>query len=135
MDIPVGSSPDDIKIRKHIIGDFYASWIAKHPEKRIWNRSLNDYIYVKNQSINETKGHASGTYESTVAVLNLTEILQNAIVKEVKIRKQKDKNQKAFSKIVIMKHKNVKLTVGFQKSKGEYVQYCITVPGARMHKK
>lgn len=72
MNIPIGSSPEDIKTRKQIIGDFYAGWIAQHPKKSIWNRSLKDYIHVKFHSINETKGHASGTYESTMAVLNNT---------------------------------------------------------------
>ena len=32
-------------------------------------------------------------------------------------------------------YKTTKLTVGQQKNTGEYIQYCITVPGVRMHKK
>jgi len=91
--------------------------------------------YVKFHSLNETRGHASGTYESTRAVLNLTEILEKAVMTCEKPRKQQDNNQKIFSKILIMKYGRVKLTIGFQPSKGHYVQYCITVPGARMHKK
>ena len=134
-DIPRGDSPEDIKFRKQIIGDFYAKWNSEHQDKRVWNKSLNDYIYVKYHSLNETKGHASGTYESTKAVLNLTEIMEKATLIEEKPRKQGDNNQKIFSKIMIMKYGRVKLTVGFQPSKGHYVQYCITVPGERMHKK
>ncbi len=133
--IPQGCAPEDIKVRKKIIGDFYAKWKAEHPDKRVWNESLNDFIYVKFHSLNETRGHASGTYESTMAVLNLTEILNKAEFVEERPKKQEDNNQKKFSKMIIMKYGRVKLTVGFQASKGQYVQYCITVPGERMHKK
>jgi len=133
--IPKGNMPEDIKTRKKIIGDFYAKWIAAHPDKKIWNNDLRAFIHVKYLSINETKGHASGTYQSTKAVFRLTEILEKATLVDEKIRKQEDNNQKAFSKILVMKHQNIKLTIGYQPSKGQYVQYCITIPGVRMHKK
>lgn len=135
MEIPRGSSREDIKARKQIIKDFYAAWIAQHPEKKVWNKSLKAYVYVKFQSINETVGHASGTYESTVAIMRLTEILENAKVEFSKPKKQGDKNKKMFSKILILTHGSIKLTVGKQKNTGEYIQYCITVPGIRMLKK
>ena len=32
MEIPRGNSREDIKARKQIIKDFYATWIAEHPE-------------------------------------------------------------------------------------------------------
>ncbi|MBO4585999.1 MAG: hypothetical protein J5675_05295 [Bacteroidales bacterium] len=135
MEIPNGSTPEDKKARKSIIGNYYTQWFKENPERKIWNDSLQANIHVKNHSINETKGHASGTYESTEAVMHLTDILRNAIVVKEKTIKKKDNNQKIFSKMIILRYKHVKLTVGFQKSKGEYVQYCITVPGARMNKK
>ena len=31
--------------------DFYARWISEHPDKKIWNENLQDYILVKYQSI------------------------------------------------------------------------------------
>ena len=37
MEIPLGNSREDNKARKQIIKDFYASWIAEHPEKKVWN--------------------------------------------------------------------------------------------------
>ncbi|MBP5752871.1 MAG: hypothetical protein J6W60_08450 [Treponema sp.] len=135
MEIPKGASPEEIKTRKKIIGDFYAKWNSENPDKKVWNKSLNAFIHVKFHSVNETKGHASRTYESTEAVLHLTDILKNARITWEKSKKQEDNNQKMFSRIVILRYGKVKLTVGFQKSKGEYVQYCITVPGARKHKK
>ena len=36
---------------------------------------------------------------------------------------------------IILLYGAVKLTIGKQKNTGEYIQYCITVPGSRMHKK
>ncbi len=134
MEIPKGNSREDIKARKQIIKDFYAAWIADHPDKKVWNKSLKAYIHIKFTSINETVGHASGTAESTEAVLNLSTILEKACLISQKQRKQEDNNQKQFSRILILMYGNVKLTVGLQRSTGEYVQYCITVPGSRMHK-
>lgn len=134
MEIPKGNSREDIKARKQFIKDFYAAWIADHPDKKVWNKSLKAYIHIKFTSINETVGHASGTAESTEAVLNLSTILEKACLISHKQRKQEDNNQKQFSRILILMYGNVKLTVGLQRSTGEYVQYCITVPGSRMHK-
>ena len=77
------------KALRQIIKDFYAQWIAAHPEKRVWNKSLKAYIYVKFQSINESLGHAPVSYESTKAVLNLTDLLSMAV--KVKYKKAKTK--------------------------------------------
>ncbi|MCR4909953.1 MAG: hypothetical protein K5909_01570, partial [Bacteroidales bacterium] len=65
MKIPEGNSREEIKTRRQILKDFYANWIAQHPDKKEWNESLKAYIYVKYQSINETAGHASLSKEST----------------------------------------------------------------------
>ena len=37
MEIPQGTSREDNKARKQIIKNFYASWIAANPEKKVWN--------------------------------------------------------------------------------------------------
>ena len=124
--IPQGNTPEDNKARKIIIGDFYASWIADNPDKNVWNHSLQAYIHVKGQSINETKGHASTSYASTKAVFRLTEILEKAVVIKRKEAKNNDKNQKSFDQIIIMSFNGIRLLVGHQTSKDEYVQYCIT---------
>ena len=125
-EIPKGNTREDIKARKQIISDFYAAWCADHPEKRIWNKSLRAYIYVKYQSINETRGQASISYESTKALMDLTEILKNAIVTKRKPTKKNDKNQKAYDQMCFLYHRGIRLIVGYQKSTDEYVQYCIT---------
>ncbi len=124
--IPKGNTTEDIKTRKQIIGDFYAKWNAEHPDKKVWNESLHAYIHIKYQSINETKGHAAISYASTKAVLELTDILEKAVVIKRKESKKNDNNQKSFDQMVIMSHKGKRLLVGHQASKDEYVQYCIT---------
>ena len=125
MEIPLGYSREDNKARKQIIKDFYASWIAKHPEKKVWNNSLGGYIHIKGQSINETAGHASLSFESTQAVFRLTEVLKSATVKETWVPKHGDKNQKPYSEMRLLRWKKCRLIVGYQKTKGEWVQYYI----------
>jgi len=125
MEIPQGNSREDNKARKQIIKDFYASWIAEHPDKKVWNRSLKGYIHIKGQSINETAGHASLSYESTLGVLRLTEVLSKATVNEIWAPKHRDKNQKPYSEMRLLRWNNYRLIVGYQKSKSEWVQYYI----------
>ncbi len=126
MDIPQGNTKEEIKTREKIIKDFYAQWISLNPEKKIFNKSLNADIFVKFISINETYEKAARSYESTLAVLKLTEVLSKA-KKISETPAKNNKNQKSFSKMLIMlAYENIKLTVGLQKSNNQYVQYCIT---------
>lgn len=125
MEIPQGNTREDIKARRQIIKDFYAQWIAAHPEKRVWNKSLKAYIYVKFQSINETAGHAAISYQSTNAVMQLSDVLEKAKLVEKWSPKYNDKNQKPYSKLFLMRWKDCRLIVGLQKSTGVYVQYYI----------
>ena len=126
--IPIGRTKEEIKAREQIIKDFYAQWIAAHPDKKVLNVALGKYICVKFLSINETYEKASRSYESTMAVFRLTEVLQNATLVEELPAKQKTRNQKQFEKLLVMQYENIKLTVGLQRSNQELVQYCITVP-------
>lgn len=75
MEIPQGNSREEVKQRDQIIRDFYAGWIADNPEKKMWNEDLHDYIVVKYLSITETAEKAARRYESTLAVMRLSEIL------------------------------------------------------------
>jgi hypothetical protein len=126
MEIPKGNSREDNKARKQIIKDFYASWIAAHPDKKVWNMDLQAYVHVKFRSINETAGQASKSYESTREVLRLSEILSGAKLVKTVSPKKDDENQKPYSEILIMRHKGATLIVGKQKSTNDYVQYCIS---------
>lgn len=126
MKIPQGNSREEVKLRDQIIKDFYAGWIAENPEKKMWNEDLQDYILVKYLSITETAEKAARQYESTMAVMRLSELLtKSKKVAEVPPKKG-TKNQKPFLKMYIMQLDNIKMTVGLQKSTGDKVQYCIT---------
>ena len=126
MEIPQGNSREVVKLRDQIIKDFYAGWIAENPEKKMWNEDLQDYILVKYLSITETAEKAARQYESTLAVMRLSELLtKSKKVAEVPPKKG-TKNQKPFLKMYIMQLDNIKMTVGLQKSTGDKVQYCIT---------
>ena len=125
MEIPQGNSREEVKLRDQIIKDFYAGWIAENPEKKMWNEDLQDYILVKYLSITETAEKAARQYESTLAVMRLSELLtKSKKVAEVPPKKG-TKNQKPFLKMFIMQLDNIKMTVGLQKSTSDKVQYCI----------
>ena len=128
--IPSGHTRQEIKAREKLIKDFYAQWISEHPDKKVWNRDQGIFIKVKFLSINETCEKAARNYESTLAVFRLNEILEGAVKIGEQPAKRSVENQKQFEKIVIMKYGDVKLTVGFQHSTQDPVQYCITVPTA-----
>lgn len=126
MEIPQGNSREEVKLRDKIIKDFYAGWIAENPEKKMWNEDLQDYILVKYLSITETAEKAARQYESTLAVMRLSELLtKSKKVAEVPPKKN-TRNQKPFLKMYIMQLDKIKMTVGLQKSTGDKVQYCIT---------
>ncbi len=124
--IPQGGTPEENKIRRHIIKDYYAQWMSEHPEKVIWNNSIHAFIHVKNSSVNEILGHASRSPKATEAQFRLNDILSQAIlIKQIPLKKG-NKNQRAFSQMYLLKWKNSRVLVGFQKSKGEYVLYYIS---------
>mgnify|MGYP007069883206 FL=1 len=126
LDIPRDNGRESKKARKQILKDFYARWIADNPDKIVWNHSLRAYIHIKFISINETSGQASISYESTREVFRLSEILSNATLIKEMPPKRDDQNQRPYSKILVMKHRDAMLIVGKQRSTGEYVQYCVS---------
>ena len=130
--IPIGDSREDIKAREKIISDFYHEWYKKNPDKKVFNIHLKDYINVRFISINETIRHASKSYYSTLAVLQLDAILSNAVKygKRMPIKKGV-KNQEIFSYMIEMRFTmpyigTAKLVVGVKKKSKEKIQYCIT---------
>ena len=94
----------------------------------MFNTALGRNICVKFLSIIETYEKAARSYDSTLAVFSLTEILQNAMFVEELPAKRNTRNQKQFEKLLVMRYGNIKLTVGLQRSNQDLVQYCITVP-------
>ena len=125
-EIPKGNTPEDNKIRRKIIKEYYSRWILKNPTKKVWNDSLNAYIHVKGISINEILGHAPRSVEATIAQFHLSEILSDSILVDQWPPKHGDKNQKVFSRMYLLRWRRCRLLVGFQKSKKEYVLYYIS---------
>ena len=108
-----------------------------NPSKSVFNHNLKDYINIRFVSINETIHHASRSFLSTLAVLQIDLILRNAyqIGKPVK-PKLDNKKQEDFSEIIIMECPLIgmgtaKLTVGVKKKSGMKIQYCITAIGIK----
>ena len=132
IEIPIGDSREDIKGREQIISEVYKKWYEKNPSKAVYNESLKDYINVRFLSINETIHHASRSFLSTLAVLQLDLILRNAYqVGKPVAPKPDNKNQVDFSQMLIMECPLAgigiaKLTVGVKKKTGMKIQYCIT---------
>jgi hypothetical protein len=136
--IAIGNTTKDKKQRKQFIVDFYGKWIIANPEKRLYNKSLKAFIEVRFLSLEETAGHASVSYKSTVAVTFLSEVIENAVVQKDKkgqiitdVPKPDIKNQSRFSKLLIMRHEKaefgkIKLTVGELRGSGQKIQYCIS---------
>ena len=127
----MGDSAEDRRKRNRLIRQFYYQWMDRNEERKVFNKSLNEYIHVKYISVNETAGHASLRYLSTLAVLQLDAILPNALLKEVRPINSKTKNQRGFSRMLIMEYSCpaiglVRLTVGQKGTDGTKVQYCIT---------
>ena len=126
MEIPRGDSREDIKARREIIKNFYANWIADHAEKQVWNKSLNAFIHVKNDSINEALGHAPRSVEATLAQMHLSEVLSDAEFVEKGPPKHGNKNQKKFSQMLILRWGNSRVLVGRRKTTSEYELYYIS---------
>ena len=129
-DVPTGDSSEDVETRRQIISKYYHDWKLRNPSLKKFNLSLNEDINIRFVSITETCTHASRTYLSTLAVLQLDAILTNAKVVSI-VSSKNNGNQKPFEKIIIMRYYCVgigliKMTVGVRRRTHEKVQYCIT---------
>ena len=130
INVPQGNEKEDLLTRRNIIANFYREWKEKNPLQKKYNVSLKDFINIRFVSITETCTHASRTYLSTLAVLQLDAILTNA--KKVKtIPAKNNANQKPFDKMIVMEYDcvgigKVKMTVGIRRKTLEKIQYCIT---------
>ena len=129
-DVPVGDTVEDVETRRRIISKFYHNWKLRNPSQQRFNISLNEYINIRFVSITETCTHASKSYFSTLAVLQLDSILSNA-KKGSEVRAKQNGNQKPFEHMLIMQYEcigigTVKMTVGVRRRTHEKVQYCIT---------
>lgn len=131
IQIPIEDGKEALKQRQEIISQVYRKWTEENPDKRVYNRSLKDYINIRYLSITETMRHAAKTYSSTLALLQLDTILRYSVVYgKPKPPKKGVANQKVFAYMLEMRHELigiglVKMMVGVKRT-GEKVQYCIT---------
>ena len=140
-DVPVGDSVEDRRMRQEIIKQFYFQWKKRNPNLCKYNLDLKENIYINHTSLIETAGRASLTYLSTLAVLQLDAILQNAKLQFVDKPKPGNKHQAKFEKMLGMQYScpgigDVRLMVGVRKRDKTKIQYCITslIPVSRMKK-
>lgn len=129
--IPMGQSMEEIRIREGIIDAFFRKWVENHPEKYVLNENLEDKINVRVVSIIEAKQHAAKSYKSTLAVMNLDDVLRHAQTLEEMPPKKGNKNQASFERMILMSYQCegvgiVKLTVGVRRSNKDKVQYGIS---------
>lgn len=130
-DVPVGDTTEERRKRQEIIKQFYFYWKRHNPELCRFNIDLGENIYINHTSLVETAGRASLTYCSTLAVLQLDAILQNAKVLFVDKPKLGNKQQSKFERMLGMKYScpgigEVQLMVGVRKRDKTKIQYCIT---------
>ena len=129
--IPTGDSVEDRRCRQKIILTFYQEWKRHNPDAKRYNLSLKDDINIRFVSIKETSGHASLTYLSTLAVLQLDAILTNAVLIDKSPSNPKKNNQNGFESMLRMIYNcpgigTVRMLVGVKRSDKSKVQYCIT---------
>lgn len=130
-DVPVGYTVEDMRGRQELIKQFYFYWKKQNPELCRFNIDLGENIYINHTSLVETAGRASLTYCSTLAVLQLDAILQNAKVCFVDKPKVGNKHQSKFERMLGMRYScpgigEVQLMVGVRKRDKTKIQYCIT---------
>ncbi len=130
-EVPTGDCVEDRRLRQEIIKRFYYYWKMQNPELCKFNSDLKENIYINHTSLVETAGRASLTYLSTLAVLQLDAILQNAKICFVDKVKPGNKQQSKFEKMIGMEYScpgigDVKLLVGVRKRDKTKIQYCIT---------
>lgn len=138
-DIPTGDSTEEKRRRHKTILRFYHYWKKRNPEAKRYNLNLKDDINIRYISLEETAGHASLTYLSTLAVLQLDAILTNAVLVEQLPANQKKHNQKGFESLLRMSYNCpgigvVMMYVGVKRSDKTKVQYCITAIDAKRKK-
>lgn len=130
-DVPVGNTVEDRRERQEIIKQFYFYWKKRNPDLCKFNIDLAENIYINHTSLIETAGRASLTYHSTLAVLQLDAILQNAKVIFTDKPKVGNKQQSKFERMLGMSYScpglgDVQLMVGVRKRDKAKIQYCIT---------
>jgi len=122
--------------------DIMRNCVISSGNRSVKTSELDGNIHINHTSLVETAGRASFTYLSTLAVLQLDAILQNAKVCFVDKPKSGNKQQNKFERMIGMEYScpgigDVQLMVGVRKRDKMKIQYCITAmtPVLRLNKK
>ena len=131
--IPMGQSAQETAQRRQIVKDFIQQWRANHPDPRIWNEELKDYIKINQVFLIEAVGHSANRYASTKAIFQMETIMAEAKMEARTKVKEGDKNQKPFQYMLVLSYQikgigRAKLTVGVRLRTHEKVAYDITAP-------
>lgn len=131
--IPMGRTAQETAQRRQIVKDFIQQWRANHPDPRIWNEELKDFIKINQVFLIEAVGHSANRYASTKAIFQMETIMAEAKMEAKTKVKEGDKNQKPFQYMLVLSYQieglgRAKLTVGVRLRTHEKVAYDITVP-------
>lgn len=131
--IPMGRTAQETAQRRQIVKDFIQQWRTNHPDPRIWNEELKDYIKINQVFLIEAVGHSANRYASTKAIFQMETIMAEAKMEAKTKVKEGDKNQKPFQYMLVLSYQieglgRAKLTVGVRLRTHEKVAYDITVP-------
>lgn len=129
--IPMGQSMEEVRMRERLISQFLHEWTEKNPERRVFNQSLNDYIFIRGKSVAEMMQHSSKRYLSTCAVLHFEDLLASANPIDEVPTKPGNGKQAEFDHMLVMSYNHVvygmvKITVGVKKSNAQHIQYGMT---------
>lgn len=131
--IPMGQTAQETAQRRQIVKDFIQQWRANHPDPRVWNEELKDYIKINQVFLIEAVGHSANRYASTKAIFQMETIMAEAKMEAKTKVKEGDKNQKPFQYMLVLSYQieglgRAKLTVGVRLRTHDKVAYDITVP-------
>lgn len=112
--------------------ELIVSRLERFKDKRVFCKSLKDYVYISGNSIGETAHWACKSTISTIFALNMQGIIRNAVVVEEHKKPESRKQTRTFhfvEIIILYCYVNgfgtAKLTVGKRK-KGKIFEYCVT---------
>lgn len=128
--IPMGGTITEIRERETIIKEMLHKWGTENPERKVFNNALEDYIWIKGISVIEAREHSAKSYRSTLAILNIDEVLKNALPVRRLPTKKGYRNQAIFAYMLVMVYRHeeigtIKVTVGV-KSNEQRIEYGIT---------
>ena len=77
-EIPKGRTKEICEAREKIINDFFENRLSVNPAKRIYNASLQEFIYLDYFPFRETARQSARHYKTALALISLTELLELA---------------------------------------------------------